>query len=159
MHAAIRLLVLLAVVASACGPTVDVTKGLEVLDLRTGWHDAGQVDGQNKLVPSISFRLKNISDQRLKVLHANAVFRQVGNHEEWGTGFKIVRGSQGLDSGETTDIITLTSLQGYKAPQPRADMLANQHFVDAKVNLFAKYSSIPWKQIGEYTIERQLITD
>src|SRR5580765_6918152 len=41
------LLVLL--VASACGPTVDLTKALEVQDVSTGWLDVGPADGQNKL--------------------------------------------------------------------------------------------------------------
>ena len=42
--------------------------GLQVQDVSTGWFDAGIVNGQNKLVPSITFRLKNISDQKLVVL-------------------------------------------------------------------------------------------
>jgi hypothetical protein len=36
-------------------------------------------------------------------------------------------------------------------------MLANSHFVDAKVELLAKYGSTQWKKIGEYPIKRVLI--
>ena len=37
-------------------------------------------------------------------------------------------------------------------------MLQNSHFVDAKVELFAKYGSEQWKRIGEYPIARRLLT-
>ena len=37
-------------------------------------------------------------------------------------------------------------------------MLQNSHFVDAKMELFAKYGSIQWVRIGTYPIERQLLT-
>jgi hypothetical protein len=61
----------------ACGgPAVDLTRGLEITDASTGWYDVGPVDGQNKLVPSIAFKLKNVSDQPLVSLQVNAVFRR-----------------------------------------------------------------------------------
>ena len=37
-------------------------------------------------------------------------------------------------------------------------MLANTHFVDAKVELFAKYGSTQWVRLGSYPITRQLLT-
>ena len=61
---------------SACGPAVDLTKGLQILDVSTGWFDAGIVNGQNKLVPAISFKLKNVSDQKLTVLQVNVLFKR-----------------------------------------------------------------------------------
>jgi hypothetical protein len=36
-------------------------------------------------------------------------------------------------------------------------MLKNSHFVDARVQVFAKYGSSKWIPIGEYPIARQLI--
>ena len=37
-------------------------------------------------------------------------------------------------------------------------MLQNSHFVDAKMELFAKYASTQWVLIGTYPIERKLLT-
>jgi hypothetical protein len=159
MRAARRLFLLSVILVSAagCGPKIDLTKGLEVVDVTTGWFDAGQFDGANKIVPTITFKLKNVSGQKLKALHTNVVFREVGKpNEEWGSGFKIVRGSEGLEPGETTEAITLRSQNGLKAPQPRADMLVNKYFVDAKVDLFAKYSSTQWVRLREVNVERHL---
>ena len=55
--------------AGACGPPVDLGKNLEVVDVATGWSDAGLTeDGQNKLVPFVQFKLRNNSDRALPVL-------------------------------------------------------------------------------------------
>ena len=44
------------------------------------------------------------------------------------------------------------------AQQPRAQMLRNRNFVDARVELFAKYRANNWVKLGEYRIDRQLLT-
>lgn len=154
------LLACLVVAASAaCGPTVDLTKALEVLDVSTGWFDAGVVGGQNKLVPSITFRLKNNSDRTLNVLQVNAIFRRVSENTEWGSAFLPVTGSEGLASGATSPPLTARSQLGYTgSDQSREEMLHNSHFIDAKVELLAKYSSTQWTKVSETPIARQLIT-
>ena len=159
MRACARVLFLAVLVCVACGPTVDLSKGLQVLNVSTGWFDAGIVNGQNKLVPSMSFELRNASSQRLVVLQINALFRRVTEKEEWGSGFLTVVGSEGLAPGATTPRLTIHSQNGYTgADQTREDMLHNSQFVDAEVELFAKYSSTQWKRIGEYPVARRLIT-
>src|SRR5262249_14789237 len=84
---------LLALTAAACGPPVDLTKGLQVEIVSSGWQDAGIVDGKNKLVPSVSFRLKNVSAESLVTLQANAIFRRLTDKEEWGSAFLQAAGS------------------------------------------------------------------
>jgi hypothetical protein len=154
-------LVFLAALATAsCGPKVDLTKGLQVVDVSTGWWDAGVVDGQNKLVPSVTFKFKNVSDQTLDILQANVVFRRVTEDKEWGSSFERITGSEGLAPGATSASHTVKSSLGYTAspPQSRQDMFANSQFVDAKVQLFAKYSNTQWQKVGEYAVPRTLIT-
>ena len=155
-----RPLLLLAFVSSAaCGPTVDLTKSLQVDILNTGWFDLGIVKGQNKLVPSATLTLKNLSDQKLVALQLNALFRRVNENEEWGSGFVTVTGSEGLAPGATSPPITIRSQLGYTGnDQTRQEMLQNSHFVDAKMELFAKYGSIQWVRIGTYPLQRQLLT-
>jgi hypothetical protein len=158
MRAPLRVLfLLLSLSGSACGPTVDLTKGLQILESSTGLVDLGIVNGQNKLVPSISFKLKNVSDQSLVALQINAVFRKVNSPEEWGSGYVIVAQSEGLAPGATSKPLTIQSTLGYTGLQPRAEMLHNAYFVDSKVDVFAKYSSIQWTRIGEFPIERRLL--
>ena len=158
MRASAGFLLLLAFVCAAgCGPTVDLTKGLQVTVLDSGWFDAGIVNGQNKLVPSITFTLKDISDQKLVTIQVNALFRRVNENEEWGSGFKTVVGSEGLPPGSTTPPITVRSQLGYTGSEARQDMLQNSHFVDARVELFCKYAATQWVKVGTYPIKRQLL--
>jgi hypothetical protein len=150
--------VLLAAVATAsCGPPVDLTKGLQVVDVSTGWWDAGVVNGQNKLVPSATFKLKNVSDQNLTILQANVVFRRVTEDKEWGSSFVKVTGSEGLAPGATSASQTVKSQLGYTGSEPRQQMFANSQFVDAKIQIFAKYANTQWQKVGEYPVPRTLI--
>jgi hypothetical protein len=159
MRASVRLLVFLALVSSvACGPTVDLTRGLQVTLINSGWYDLGIVNGQNKLVPTVTVTLHNVSDQKLVTLQINALFRRLSENTEWGSGFLTVAGSQGVAPGATTAPITIKSQLGYTgSDQSRQEMLQNTHFVDAKVELFGKYGSTQWVRLGSYPITRQLL--
>jgi len=151
---------LLAATSAACAPPVDLTKGLQILDVSTGWFDAGIVNGQNKLVPSISFKLKNASDQKLNVIQVNVLFKRINDPAEWGSGFLSVVGSEGLAPGATTPTQTIRSNLGYTgSDQTRQDILVNSHFVDAKVEFSAKYGSAQWTRLADFPVTRVLITN
>src|SRR2546428_5886431 len=159
MPALVRsVLLLVFACTAACGPTVDLTQGLHVDVLDTGWFDAGIVNGQNKLVPSVTFTLKNTSTRKLATLQVNALFRRVTEKDEWGSGFVTAAGSSGLAPGATTQTLTLKSDRGYTGrDQTRQEMLQNVHFVDAKVELSSKYGSKQWVRLGDFPITRVLI--
>lgn len=149
-------LLAVAVPAVACGPTVDLTKSLQVSDVATGWHDAGVVEGKNKLVPSVAFRLTNTSGEPLAALQINAIFRRVGENDEWGSGWLSVARSEGLSPGAATSVLTIQSQLGYTGTEPRLALFKNRSFVDARVELFAKYRSTQWTRLSEIPIERRL---
>ena len=159
---ACRLILFLSFVllGSGCGgPAVDLTKGLQIDVVDTGWFDAGIVDGQNKLVPTVSFTIKNVSGQKLVSVQMMASFFRVSDtSSEWGNSLLNVAGSEGLAPGATTPTLTMKSPLGYTGSDPRADMLKNTHFVDAMVKLVAKYAATQWTHIREVPIERKLIT-
>jgi hypothetical protein len=158
LAALIVVLFAVSVLCTACGPAVDLKKGLQVQLVSTGWADAGLVDGKNKLVPAVTFTLKNLSDQKLVVLQINAIFRRVNEKEEMGSGLLPVIGSDGLAPGASTKALTIKSQLGYTSgEETRFEMLKNSHFVDASVQLFAKYGSTQWTLVGEYPIVRQLL--
>jgi hypothetical protein len=158
MRAKVLVFALTLAAAGCGGPVVDLTENLKVLDISTGWQDDGVVDGdKNKLVPRAQFKLQNNSDQTLTVLQVNAVFRRLNEAQELGAQFKPVTSSEGLAPGQTSPDIVVKSNFGYKGTEPRAVILQNSHFVDAKVEIFAKYGSQQWKRIAEYPIERKLI--
>ena len=158
MRAPAVLAAVLGLAAAGCGPPVDLSQGLEVLDVRTGWFDAGIVDGKNKLVPSVIFRLRNVSDQPLASLQINALFRRVNEPDEWGSSFQTIAGSDGLQPNASTEVIVAKSSLGYTGTEARQQMLKNAHFVDASVEIFAKYASEQWKLIAKHQIARELLT-
>ena len=142
---------------AACSRDIDLATSLQVDAVSTGWFDAGIVGGKKKLVPAVSFTLKNASDRKLPVLQVNASFRRVGDENEWGTAFLTAAGSGGFPPGAASGAITLRSQLGYTGIESGAEMLDNSQFVDAKVDLFAKYGSGGWTRVGEYPIARRLI--
>jgi hypothetical protein len=150
----------LAVLAPACGgPAVDLKQGLKIDIVDTGWFDVGIVDGKNKLVPAVSFKVTNVSNQKLVSLQMMASFFRVSDtSSEWGNSLLNVAGSEGLAPGATTPTLTIKSPLGYTGTDPRADMLKNAHFVDAMVKLVAKYAATQWTHIREVPVERKLIT-
>ena len=94
-----------------------------------------------------------------KALQVNARFSRGKEPEEWGNGFLPSVGPGGLAPAATTEVLTIKSQLGYTgSDQSRAEMLQNSQFVDAKVELAAKYGGTQWKRLGEFPIARQLIT-
>ncbi|MGB7220814.1 MAG: hypothetical protein WBD07_18585 [Vicinamibacterales bacterium] len=140
------------------GGAVDLTAGLQVEMISSGWANAPTANGQNRLVPALAVTLKNVSGQTLALLQVNAIFHRVTDAQEWGTAFLSVAGSGGLLAGNTSPPVTLKSNVGYTGTQPQEQLLKNSRFVDAKVDLFAKYGTNRWTKIGEFSIARQLLT-
>ena len=143
---------------SACRQVVDPVTTLEPVEVITGWFDAGIVSGKNKLVPSVSLKLRNKSADRVRSVQINAIFRRVGEMEMWGEHFTIAVQREGLAPGEVTKELVLQSQLGYTGEQPRMQLLQNSQFVDAKVELFLKQGSQVWSKLAEYPIQRQLLT-
>jgi len=142
--------------ASACGRAVDLSQNLQLQTISSGWIDAGVVHGKTKLVPTISFTLKNRSDRTLSMLQINALFGRVGDEGEWGSTFTTAN-AKGLAPGESTGPLTVISPVGYTGVDSRAAMLGHTQFVDARVDLFARYGSTQWTRIGRYPILRELL--
>lgn len=150
---------LAAFLLTAC-ESREVEKDLRVVDLHTGWYDVGvQQNGENKLVPSISLGLENISDREIASVQLNAVFKRVGEEQSWGEHFIRAIDTSGLAPGATVRNIVLRSNRGYTGTEPRLQMLQNKEFVDARVEIFGKHGSRNWVKMGEYQIDRQLLTE
>jgi len=154
------LLVLSAVVAAACGgPPAPLDKVVRVDDVVTGWFDAGVTDdGKNKIVPSISLKLTNTGNDPTGGIQVNCIFRRVGDPEEWSTALVRVADSSGLAPGTTSKPLVVRAPQGYTGVQPRSQLLDNRLFIDAKVEVFGKHGSATWVKLGDYRIDRQLLT-
>jgi hypothetical protein len=152
-----RLLLLMAALsAAACRPQIDLAKAVAPEAVTTGWADGGVVAGKNKIVPAVSFRLKNVSDHKLGPVQVNAVFRRGHDPAEWCSGY-LPNAASELPSGTETGERTVAGQQGYTGTDDREALLRNSHFVDATAALFVKSGSSQWTRIGEFPIARQLL--
>jgi hypothetical protein len=150
---------LLVLTAAGCGSRADLATGAKLVDVTTGWYDAGVTeDGKNKLVPSVTFRIVNAATAPLGGTQLNLIFKRVTDSEEWTTAFVRGIGSDGLPPGAATPPIVVRAQQGYTGTQARLTMLQNTQFVDFKVEVFGKHTSATWVKLGEFPIARQLLT-
>jgi hypothetical protein len=156
---AAAVLFLASLATAGCARTRNVEDDLKLVDVKTGWYDAGIVAGQNKIVPSITLKLQNVSDESISRVQVWAVFRRADEDKTWGEHFVRAIGPEGLDSGKVGKALVLRSTLGYTGAQSRAQMLQNREFVDAKVNVFGKHGSRTWIKMGEYTVERHLLSE
>jgi hypothetical protein len=152
-------LAVLLIISMGCNRGIDPIAVFEPHDVVTGWFDAGIVEGhKNKLVPSISLKLRNKSSEPVRSIQINAIFRRVNEAEMWGEhyGWAVQRDS--LPPGASTRELVLRSGLGYTGEQPRMQMLQNREFVDAKVEIFLRQGSRVWAKLAEFPIDRQLLT-
>lgn len=151
-------LLLLAVTAAGC-TRVNPIDVLEPVEVTTGWFDAGiMADGKNKLVPSVTLKLRNKAGEAIDDVQINAIFRRVNEQEMWGEHYGWAVHNSPLAPGQTTDALVLRSGLGYTGTQPRMQILQHKDFVDAKVELYLKQGPQVWAKLGEFPIERQLLT-
>jgi hypothetical protein len=147
--------------AADCSRSVDVKQALEVADATSGWYDAGIVNGKNKIVPTVTFRLKKKPDADLSGVALNVVFRHppppgTNLEEDWDEVF-IQRAE--FKNANETDPLTVRPEKGYTGdpPQSRLDILQHGQFRDVRARIFAKASSSQWVEIGTVDVQRQLI--
>jgi hypothetical protein len=159
---ACSLLSIVLVGASACSKPVDFKQALEVTDISGGWYDFGIVDGKNKLVPTMTFRIRKRADVTLRSIAINVHFKKIVSpdrktEEEMD---EVFLQSVEFSEGNQTPILTVRPEHGYTgdAPQTRAQMLEHSLFKDARTRIFAKQSSTTWVELSSFDIPRVLIT-
>jgi hypothetical protein len=142
--------------AAACRQAVDLKQTVEITDISAGWFDAGIQAGKNKLVPSVTFRMKQKPDAKISSVSLNIVFRAEADQENADDVFV-----QRVEfKGTETEPITVRAKYGYTAdpPQSRAEMLQNSQFRDMEAQIFARQSSAQWVELQRVKIPRQLLT-
>jgi hypothetical protein len=142
--------------AASCGPRVELAKALAVTDVLTGYYDVGVVDGLNKLVPSITFRLRNTSADPISGVQLTVAYWEVGADGE--NESLLVRGIGGtaLEPGASTEPITVRATKGYTTEGARADIFTHSMYRGFIAKVFAKQGGriVP---LGEFKTDPRLI--
>jgi len=155
----------LVLLAASCSEPVDFKQTLQVTDVSGGWYDAGIVDGKNKLVPSVSFRIQKPADVRLRSLSLNVHFKRIIDPAKPG-----LEGEEELDEvflqtveftdGAQTALLPVRPPTGVTGdpPQTRAEILQHSQFKDVRARVFAKESSTTWVELLAFDIPRVVLT-
>jgi hypothetical protein len=150
-----------ALSAGSCGREIDFKQALQVTDLSGGWFDAGIVDGKNKLVPSMSMRIRKPADVQLNALALNIIFKRVSPDKKTEEDLdEVFLQKVEFSEGAQTPLLTVRPQHGYTgdAPQTRAQILEHSQFWDGRAVVFAKQSSTTWVELIRFDIPRVLIT-
>jgi hypothetical protein len=142
---------------STCAPAVDVAASLSIESPATGWVPLDATAGVSKLVPAVTFKLRNVSNAALPVVQVNAIFHRGRAGDEWGTAFRTAAGSEGLKPGASTVYLLLASQRGYTGTDAPADLIENSQFVDARVDVYGRYGSRAWAKLAEFPVTRVLL--
>jgi hypothetical protein len=147
---------LVASFTSACGKEVDLKQSLQVTDVSSGWFDAGIQNGKNKLVPSVTFKLKKNPGVTLSSVSLNVAFMFAGSQEH---ADDVYLQSVRFEGDETKPIVVRTQW-GFTGdpPQTRAEMLKHSQFRDMEAQVFGKQSASQWIDLQRVPITRQLLT-
>jgi hypothetical protein len=162
----IALALVAALGAASCSGPIDLKQVLQVTDTSGGYHDVGIVEGRNKLVPRVTFRIKKSIDDGIRPLSLNVVFKKLPKpgtavppgspaEEDWDEVFVQ---NVPFDGNQTAPVVIETKA-GYTGdpPQSRADILKHSMFQDVRVHIFAKHSASQWVEIATFDIPRQVL--
>jgi hypothetical protein len=159
-------LVLAVSAAAACGPPIDLTKALEVVDVQTGYYDDGVQtrnlgDGRppvpaNVLKPSITFKLKNVSAQPLTSVQLMASFWKDGEDGEWDSVMATGISTHALAPGDSTPPITLKSNVAYNVEGARMSLFTDHRYVPVTLKLFGKRGGGLYR-LGEHKIAQVIL--
>lgn len=142
---------------SACGPAIDLGKSLTVVDVLSGYYDAGiGANGWNHLTPSITFKLHNVSGSAINEVDLSVAFWTDGADGEFDTVEVPGIGPHSVEPGASSDPITVRSEHGYNLEAPRAQLFDQTDFKDMTAKLFAKRGGMFYK-LGEFKLDRQII--
>ncbi len=149
-----------ALVATGCASR-DVQKDLQIVDVRSGWYDLGQTkeNPENiKIVPGVTFRLKNVSTESIAGVEIDGVFRNVKKDEVIDEHYvKAIPSTQSLAAGATSDPIVLRSRFGFTGTESRPQMFKNSLFVDYKITILGRHGRNNWARMAQIQIDRTSI--
>jgi hypothetical protein len=143
-----------------CGPEPNLAD-LKLVPQISGYYDDGIVQsgewiGQNRLLPSVTFQVKNDGKIPAEYVDITVAFWRVNDDKEHDSKLLHTIGRQPLAPGASTDSITVRSTVGYTSPATPADFFLQGSFIDFKVKVFARRAGIN-ATLGEIIVERRLL--
>jgi hypothetical protein len=141
---------------TGCGTAAPLDKSVEFTEVQSGYVDMGLVNGETKLVPYASLRIKNIGTAPLDGFQLSASFWRVGEDGQKDEMQLPHLVAKNLAPGAVSDRITIRANFGYTLAGARADFFAHSMFVDFTIKVFGKISGRMYR-VGEVSVERKIV--
>lgn len=125
---------------------------------RTGWLEVRRPADGPLVVPVALVRLTNRTARPVTGVQVNAVFRRAADGIEWGNHWQPVARTVGLAPGETSGPVLLTAGHGHTGAPSAAAAIRHAQFVDARVQVFARYGSHAWAKLADAAVDRTDVT-
>lgn len=153
-------LVILAMMSlSACKSisSEELKASVEIVDVQTKWVEKTYQPWPPKLtlVPTISFRVKNVGDKPLNYLNFNAIFKFKDEQENLGDNFLAAIRKEPVEPGGTSPVITLKSNFGVEG-KSLASFKDNPQWKPVVCKLFIQSKGSPHILLGEYDVSREI---
>ena len=136
---------------------IDLAKSVRVEDVSGGWFVTTAGDGRTRLLPTVSFHLRNVSTEPIASVQVNVVFRRVGDHDVWSDVIRHAISARALASGIATEPIVAQAPIGYTGDDATSSLLHHSEFVDSAVSIYARHGAEQWTYLGEYPLPRQIV--
>lgn len=136
---------------------IDVARSVRVEDVSGGWSVSTAVDGRARLLPTVSFQLRNVSSAPLASVQVNVIFHRAGHTDVWSDVVRRAITSSAVPSGIATGPIVAQAPIGYTGDEDTGKLLTHPQFVDSSVSIYARHGADHWTYLGDYPLPRQIV--
>jgi hypothetical protein len=136
---------------------VDLASSVRIEDMSGGWFVTTSGNGKTRLLPTVSFQLRNVSPAPLALVQVNVLFRRMGEHDAWSDVMRKAISSHAIASGPLTEPIVVKSPVGYTGDEATSSLMNHSKFVDTAVAIYGRHGSEDWTYLGEYPLPRRIV--
>jgi hypothetical protein len=135
----------------------ELAASFEIVEMDTKWVAKEYQPWPPKLVlvPSISFKVKNLTDKPLRYINFNANFRFKDDWENLGDNFLAAIRGNAIPPGETSDRILLKSNYGVEGKR-LSTFDSNPMWKTVVCRLFASSKGSQYIELGEFEISKTI---
>lgn len=136
---------------------VDMASSVRIEQLDGGWVQSRAANGATRLLPTVSFRIRNVSRSPLDSIQVNVLFRRINEKQVWSDVFRRVGPRRSIASGTASDRIVAEAPIGYSGSDAVNRLLNHSRFVDTAVSIYVRHGSEAWTYVGEYPLPRHVV--